>query len=44
MQNRLFRKGLVVGIICLFMMVYIPSVNGEEIEYPEEDGPYTQFI
>jgi hypothetical protein len=44
MQNRLFRKGLVVGIICILMMVYIPSINGEKIDYPEEDGPYTVYI
>ena len=44
MKKELVRKGLVIGIICLFMMVYIPSVNSGPIEYPEEDGPYTVFI
>ena len=44
MKKELIRKGLVIGIICLFLMVYIPSINGKEIDYPEEDGPYTVYI
>ena len=44
MRKNIFSKGLAVGIICLFMMVYIPSVEGGQIHYPREDGPYTIFI
>ncbi len=31
-------------VICLLILVYIPSVEGREIHYPKEDGPYTIFI
>jgi len=39
-----FRKGLAVGVICLLMLVSIPMVTGERIDYTKEDGPYTVFI
>ena len=45
MKKEVIRKGLVIGVICLFMMVYIPSIVGHYFkEYPKEDGPYKIFI
>jgi hypothetical protein len=40
MKKELFRKGLVIGIIILLMLVSIPMASGENIIYPEEEGPY----
>ena len=40
----MMKKCLAVGVICLLMLVAIPIVNGEWIEYPKEDGPYTVII
>ena len=43
MKNK-FRKGLVVGIIFLLMLVAIPMVSGDIIEYPKEEGPYFVYM
>lgn len=43
MKHKL-RKGLAVGVICLFMLVVIPTTSGDYIEYPEENGPYLVFV
>ena len=40
MKKELIRKGLVIGIIILLMLVSIPIVSGELIRYPKEEGPY----
>lgn len=40
----MFKKNLVVSVICIFMLMSIPIVTGNEIEYPKENGPYTIFI
>ena len=38
------RKGLVVGVICLLLLVSIPMVSSEDILYPKEEGPYNLLI
>lgn len=38
------RKTIVIGIVCLFMLMAIPTTTGNDIEYPKENGPYTIFI
>ncbi|UCD13536.1 MAG: hypothetical protein JSW60_08265 [Thermoplasmatales archaeon] len=43
MKHKL-RKGLAVGVICLLMLVAIPTTTSNEIEYPKENGPYIVFI
>ncbi len=40
----MLKKGLVVGVIFLFMLVSLPFVSGEEIFYPKEEGPYSVLI
>ncbi len=40
----MLKKGMVVGVICLLMLVTIPVVSGDVIEYPKEDRPHTVFI
>lgn len=42
MKNRL-RKGLAVGLFCLFMLMVVPTTSGDYIEYPEENGPYMVY-
>jgi hypothetical protein len=37
----MLKKGMVVGVIFLLMLVSIPMVSGEHIFYPKEEGPYT---
>lgn len=44
MQNKFFKKGLAVGVICFLMLISIPMVTGTRIDYPKENGPYTVFI
>ncbi len=36
--------GALLCTVCLFVLIYIPSVEGRVIEYPKEDGPYTIYI
>jgi hypothetical protein len=43
MRKSYVKEGLVVGIICLLMMVLLPLICGEEIEFPKDQGPYTVF-
>lgn len=38
------KKGIAVGVICLLMLVSLPTISGERILYPKEEGPYTVFI
>lgn len=40
----MLKKGLIVGILCLLMLVYFPLVTGDFVVYPKEEGPYTVFI
>lgn len=37
----MLKKGMVVSVIFLLMLVSIPLVSGEDILYPKEEGPYT---
>ena len=43
MKHKL-KKGLVVGVICLLMLVTIPMVNGEWVRFPKSEGPYNVFV
>lgn len=43
MKNNL-RKGISIGIILFFILMIIPIVTADDIEYPMEDGPYIVFI
>ena len=38
------KKAIVIGIVCLFMMMIIPSTTGDDIEYPIENGPYFVYL
>ena len=38
------KKGIAVGVICLLMLVSLPTISGERILYPKEEDPYTVFI
>ncbi len=38
------KKTLVISIVCLFMLMTIPTTTGNDIEYPKENGPYTIFV
>jgi len=38
------KTGLAVGIFCLLMLLSIPSVIGDFVVYPKEEGPYTIFV
>jgi len=40
-MNKILKKGFIIGIICLLMLVSLPMVSGEHILYPKEEGPYT---
>ena len=45
MKKHYLKKGLVVGVICLLMLVALPTVIGDDdVEYPKENGPYIVFI
>lgn len=44
MRKSNVKKGLAVGIFFLLMLVSIPIINGEWIEYPKEEGPYNVLI
>lgn len=44
MKKNLLKKGLIIGVICLFIMISFPVVTSEFIDYPKEEGPYTVFI
>jgi len=37
----MLKKGMVVSIICLLILVSLPMVSGKHIFYPKEEGPYT---
>jgi hypothetical protein len=39
-----FKKGLILGIIFLLMLVSLPIVSSQRILYPKEEGPYTVII
>ena len=39
-MKSLMKKGLVIGILCLLTLVSLPTVVGNDIEFPKEDGPY----
>ena len=39
----MYRKLVVVGIICILFLVSFPLVNAED-EYPREEGPYVVFM
>ena len=40
----MLKKGLIIGIICLLMLMSFPMVTADLIIYPKADGPYTVFI
>jgi hypothetical protein len=37
----MLKKGIIVGVIFLLVLVSVPLVSGEHILYPKEEGPYT---
>ena len=39
-----FRKELSVVVICLLMLMIIPTTTGNDIEFPKEKGPYIVYI
>lgn len=40
----MLKKGMIIGVIFLLMLVSIPMVSGEDILYPKEEGPYNVLI
>jgi hypothetical protein len=40
----MLKKGLIIGIIFLLMLMSFPSVTSDFIVYPRDEGPYTVFI
>ena len=44
MKNHHVKKGLVVAIICIIMIVSFPTTTSNEIEFPKENGPYVVFL
>jgi len=40
----MLKKGMVVGVIFLLLLVSLPIVSSEQILYPKEEGPYKVII
>ena len=40
----MLKKGIVVGVIFLLLLVSLPIVSSEQILYPKEEGPYKVII